>query len=139
MRAIERTPSGDDAARIAALRRRLQSISDPFQVACYRALLVTMEAIFTKQGRIVNDPELIVSVALRLVGNDYGSCVLQSKNHLTDKAFTVVRIDFRQQPATTKGEALCSILASSHVLSPPRACSSSAVRLQHHSRSVARV
>jgi hypothetical protein len=76
LRAMARTPSGDDAARVTALRCRLQSISDPFEVACYRALLLAMEAVFTKQGRIVNDTDLIVSVALRLVCNDYGSSVL---------------------------------------------------------------
>ena len=101
LRAMARTPSGDDAARIAAMRRRLQSISDPFEVACYQALLVTMEAIFTKQGRIVNDPDLIVSVALRLVGNDYGSCVLGT---LVDDVLpsAAEREHYRALPAQTR-------------------------------------
>jgi hypothetical protein len=75
-RAITLTPSGDDAARVTALRHRSLSTSDPFEAACYRALLVATEAVFTKQGRIVNDADLIVSVALRLVCNDHGSSVL---------------------------------------------------------------
>jgi hypothetical protein len=100
LRAIERTSSGD-AFRIAALRRRLQPITDPFQVACYRALLVTMVAIFTKQGSIVNDPDLIVSVALRLVGNDYGSCVLGT---LVDDVLpsAAEREHYRALPAQTR-------------------------------------
>ena len=71
-----RISGGDDAARIAALRSRLQSSTDPFERACCHALLTTTEAVFIKHDRIVNDPGLIVSVALRLVCNDYGSCVL---------------------------------------------------------------
>ncbi len=69
-------PRRDDTASIAALRSRLQSTTDPFERACYHALLTTTEAVFIKHERIVNDPALIVSVALRLVCNDHGSCVL---------------------------------------------------------------
>ncbi len=76
LRAIAPTALCDDAARVTAMRLRLQSVSDPFEAACYRALVFAMEAIFTKQGRIVNDTDLIVAVAVRLVCNDYGSSVL---------------------------------------------------------------
>jgi hypothetical protein len=67
---------GDDAARIAGLRGRMVSSTDPFERACRHALLTTTEAVFITHDRIVNDPDLIASVALRLVCNDYGSCVL---------------------------------------------------------------
>ncbi|MFO1160370.1 MAG: hypothetical protein U1E60_16140 [Reyranellaceae bacterium] len=75
-RASVPTAAEEDAARIAAMRLRSQSVSDPFEAACYRALVAAMDAIFATQGRLISGSDLIVAVALRLVCNDHGSSVV---------------------------------------------------------------
>ncbi|MFO1081983.1 MAG: hypothetical protein U1E23_15300 [Reyranellaceae bacterium] len=70
------TAAEADAARVAALRRRSQSISDPFEAACYRALGTVMDAVFATHGQLLSGSDLTVAVALRLVCNDHGSSVI---------------------------------------------------------------
>jgi hypothetical protein len=41
--------------------------------ACYQALIETGEAIFAVHGQLTRNHKLMSSIALRLVGNDYGS------------------------------------------------------------------
>jgi hypothetical protein len=67
------TPAGRDLADIARWRTKAQSIGDPFERACYQALVTTADAIFTRRGRLTSDRKLATSIALRLVCNDYGS------------------------------------------------------------------
>jgi len=70
------TGANQDFVAIAGWRTKAQSIRDPFERACYQALLVTAEAIFSRRGHLTNDRRLITSIALRLVCNDYGSVII---------------------------------------------------------------
>ena len=70
------TGANQDLVAIAGWRTKAQSIRDPFERACYQALLVTAEAIFSRRGHLTNDRTLITSIALRLVCNDYGSVII---------------------------------------------------------------
>ena len=66
--AIER-----DVARIASWRKKAQTAESALERACYHALVETGEAIFAVHGQLTRDRKLMTSIALRLVGNDYGS------------------------------------------------------------------
>jgi hypothetical protein len=70
--AIERIPE-DDLARIASWRRKAQTTEHALERACYQALVETGEAIFAVHGQLTRDRRLVSSIALRLVGNDYGT------------------------------------------------------------------
>jgi hypothetical protein len=70
-----RTATEGDLADIARWRAK-QSVEDPFERACYQALVTTADAIFARRGRLTNDRKLMTSIALRLVCNDYGSLVI---------------------------------------------------------------
>ena len=69
-------PADQDLVDIAHWRTKAQSIGDPFERACYQALVTTTDAIFTRRSRLPNDRKLITSIALRLVCNDYGSQII---------------------------------------------------------------
>jgi hypothetical protein len=69
-------PADRDLVEIAHWRTKAQSIGDPFERACYQALVTTADAIFTRRSRLPNDRKLITSIALRLVCNDYGSLII---------------------------------------------------------------
>ena len=70
------TAAEQDASRIEALRRRSQSTADPFEAACYRALVAATDAVFATHGRLIRGSDLTAAVALRLVCNDHGSRVV---------------------------------------------------------------
>jgi hypothetical protein len=69
------TAADQDLADIARWRAK-QSIEDPFERACYQALVMTANAIFARRGRLTNDRKLMTSIALRLVCNDHGSLII---------------------------------------------------------------
>jgi hypothetical protein len=71
-----RAPADQDLVDIACWRTKAQSIGDPFERACYQALVKTADAIFARHARLTNDRKLIASIALRLVCNDYGSLII---------------------------------------------------------------
>lgn len=75
-RAAVPTAAEEDISRVAALRLRSQSASDPFEAACYRALVAAMDAVIATQGRLISGSDLTVAVALRLACNDHGSSVV---------------------------------------------------------------
>jgi hypothetical protein len=70
-----RTATDRDLADIAHWRAK-QSAEDPFERACYHALVTTADAIFAKRGRLTTDRKLMTAIALRLVCNDHGSLVV---------------------------------------------------------------
>ncbi len=70
-----RTTTDRDLADIARWRAK-QSVEDPFERACYHALVTTADAIFAKRGRLTTDRKLMTAIALRLVCNDHGSQVI---------------------------------------------------------------
>jgi hypothetical protein len=72
-RAVTLTPEHADAVRIDGWRKKAQSTEQALERTCYQALVTTAEAIFAVHGRLTNNRELITSIALRLVCNDYGS------------------------------------------------------------------
>ncbi len=72
-RAVTRSPEHADVVRIDGWRKKAQSTAHAFERTCYQALVTTAEAIFAVHGRLTNNRELITSIALRLVCNDYGS------------------------------------------------------------------
>jgi hypothetical protein len=76
VKTTRRAPADQDIVDIAYWRTKAQSITDPFERACFQALFTTTDAIFTRRGRLTNDRKLITSIALRLVGNDYGSLII---------------------------------------------------------------
>jgi hypothetical protein len=63
----------DDVARISSWRKKAQTTEHALERACYQALAETAEAIFAVHGQLTRDCKLMTSIALRLVGNDYGS------------------------------------------------------------------
>jgi hypothetical protein len=69
-------PAGRDLVDIACWRAKAQSIGDPFERACYQALVTTADAIFTRRGRLTKDRKLVTSIALRLLCNEYGSLII---------------------------------------------------------------
>src|SRR5258708_20371743 len=72
-RAVTRSPEHADVVRIDGWRKKAQSTAHAVERTCYQALVTTAEAIFAVHGRLTNNRELITSIALRLVCNDYGS------------------------------------------------------------------
>jgi hypothetical protein len=64
------------AIAIANWRAAARSARNPFEQACYQALVATSEAIFSQHGYLTNNHTLITTIALRLVCNDYGSAVI---------------------------------------------------------------
>jgi hypothetical protein len=75
VRPAGRSAADRDLADIASWRAR-QSIGNPFERACYQALVTAADATFAKRGRLTSNRKLITSIALKLVCNDYGSLII---------------------------------------------------------------
>jgi len=54
-------------------RSAAQSETDPLKRLCYQSWVAVADAVLSRRGRLANDPELMTSIALRLVCNDFGS------------------------------------------------------------------
>jgi hypothetical protein len=70
------TAVDQDRMAIANWRSAARSARNPFERACYQALVTTSEAIYSQHGYLTSNRTLITSIALRLVCNDYGSVVI---------------------------------------------------------------
>lgn len=70
-------PAADhDLVAVARWRDKARSIQEPFERACYQALVATAEAIVSQHGHLTKDRKLITSIAVRLLCNDYGSLMI---------------------------------------------------------------
>lgn len=67
--------------RIDDWNARLKSSQDPFEASCLRALARVVGAVYGKRGRLVGDRDLLTTVAMRMVCNDYGSQKLGEAIH----------------------------------------------------------
>jgi hypothetical protein len=54
-------------------RSAAQSETDPLKRLCYQSWVAVADAVLSRRGRLANDPQLMTSIALRLVCNDFGS------------------------------------------------------------------
>ncbi len=71
-----RLATDQELVAIASWRTRAQSAQNSFERSCCQALVATTESIFSHRGHLTKDRQLITSIALRLVCNDYGSVVI---------------------------------------------------------------
>ncbi|MGI9463811.1 MAG: hypothetical protein ACR2OM_07725, partial [Aestuariivirgaceae bacterium] len=74
-------PPGETAeerqARVlAGWRAKASSAATPLEAACLDALITVVTAVTGKRGRLVGDSDLIVRLAVTLVGNEHGSQVI---------------------------------------------------------------
>jgi hypothetical protein len=75
VKTVSVSAADQDLANIACWRAK-QSSEDPFERACYQALVAAADAIFARRGRLTNDRKLMTGIALRLLCNDYGSLII---------------------------------------------------------------
>ena len=69
-------PEARDRRIAAEWQKKAETTGDPLDEACFQALATITTAIISKRGRLYGDTNLLTTLAVTLVCNDYGSEVI---------------------------------------------------------------
>jgi hypothetical protein len=100
-RSVEDTAEARDQAIVAGWRDQAENADSRLAKSCYTALARVATAIIARRGRLFADKEPIATIALTLVGNDYGSELIgHAIEPYVEQA--VAREGFKRLPAQAK-------------------------------------